>query len=410
MQPPVKDKVVLGFDPAYRTGCKIAVVDETGKLMDTETIYPTDPQKDIEGSKKKLKEIIKKFQLDIIAIGNGTASRESEMFISDFIKEIDRKVHYIIVSEAGASVYSASELASKEYPNVNVSLRGAISIARRLQDPLAELVKIDPKHVGVGQYQHDVNQKRLDEALQGVVEDCVNAVGVDLNTASASLLQYIAGISKTVAENIVGYREENGKFTDRKQLLQVKRLGSSAFVQCAGFLRIPQGINPLDNTGVHPESYEAAEKLLALLNYSVSSFDSKELEAMDEKIKIFKEEELTTKLGIGVPTLRDVVKELKKPGRDPREEIPKPMLRTDVLKIQDLKLDMILTGTVRNVIDFGAFVDIGIKNDGLVHISELSDKFIKNPMEVAAVGDIVSVKVIGIDLKREKVSLSMKGL
>lgn len=410
LQPPVKDKVVIGFDPAFRTGCKIAVVDGTGKLLETTTVYPTEPQNDVEGSKSKLKALINKYGADIIAIGNGTASRESEVFIADLLKEIERKVVYMIVSEAGASVYSASELASKEYPEINVSLRGAISIARRLQDPLAELVKIGPKHVGVGQYQHDVNQKRLDEMLQGVVEDCVNSVGVDLNTASPSLLQYVSGITRTVAENIVKYREENGKFISRSQLNNVKRLGPSAFIQSAGFLRITDGSNPLDNTGVHPESYSAASALLERLGYPLASLDNKAIKELGGKLGTINAEETAAELSIGVPTLKDMIKELRKPGRDPREELPKPIFRTDVLKIEDLRTEMILTGTVRNVIDFGAFVDIGIKNDGLVHISELSDKFVRNPMEVVSIGDIVSVKVIGIDLKKGRVSLSMKGI
>lgn len=409
LQPPIKGKVVMGFDPAYRTGCKIAVVDEIGKLLDTTTIYPTAPQNDEEGSKKILKSMIEKYKIEIIAIGNGTASRESETFVAEMLKEIDKKIFYMIVSEAGASVYSASELASKEYPDINVSIRGAISIARRLQDPLAELVKIDPKHVGVGQYQHDVNQKRLDETLKGVVEDCVNSVGVDLNTASASLLQYISGISKTVADNIVKFREEHGKFEKRKQLNDVKRLGPSSFVQCAGFLRISDGEEPLDNTGVHPESYKAAKSLLNKLGYS-SIFNIEGMRAIEEKIKEMSLENIANDLEIGIPTLRDIIKELKKPGRDPREELPKPMFRTDVLKLEDLKEDMILTGTVRNVIDFGAFVDIGIKNDGLVHISELSDKFVKNPMDVVSIGDIVKVKVLGVDHNKGRVALTMKDI
>ncbi len=410
LQPPVKDKVVMGFDPAFRTGCKIAVVDGTGKLLEALTVYPTEPQNDVVGSKAKLKALIDKYGIDVIAIGNGTASRESEVFVADMLKEIDRRVVYMIVSEAGASVYSASELASKEYPDINVSLRGAISIGRRLQDPLAELVKIDPKHVGVGQYQHDVNQKRLDEMLRGVVEDCVNSVGVDLNTASASLLQYISGISKAVAENIVKYREENGKFINRSQLNKVKRLGPAAFVQAAGFLRITDGSNPLDNTGVHPESYSAASLLLEKLGYPLNSLDNSRLRELSGGLASVNAEETAAQLNIGIPTLKDMIKELRKPGRDPREELAKPIFRTDVIKIEDLRAEMLLTGTVRNVIDFGAFVDIGIKNDGLVHISELSDKFVKNPMEVVSVGDIVNVKVIGIDLKKGRVSLSMKGI
>lgn len=410
LQPPIKDKVVMGFDPAYRTGCKIAVVDGTGKLLETATVYPTKPQNDIDGSKQKLKAMIEKYGVEVIAIGNGTASRESEAFVAELIKEIDRSVYYVIVSEAGASVYSASELAAKEYPDINVSLRGAISIGRRLQDPLPELVKIDPKHVGVGQYQHDVNQKRLDEALRGVVEDCVNSVGVDLNTASAALLQYIAGITKTTAENIVKHREEHGKFKNRRELQKVKRLGPAAFVQCAGFLRITDGDNILDNTGVHPESYEACEKLIELMGFNRAQLTTRELKALGEALKGLNEAKAAEKLGIGLPTLRDMVRELRKPGRDPREELPKPIFRTDVLKIEDLKPDMILIGTVRNVIDFGAFVDIGIKNDGLVHISELSDRYIRNPMDVVSIGDIVNVKVIGIDIKKGRVSLSMKGI
>ncbi|MDR5659807.1 Tex family protein [Serpentinicella sp. ANB-PHB4] len=410
LQPPITGKVVMGFDPAYRTGCKIAVVDETGKLLDTTTIFPTAPQNKVEESKKILIDLINKYNIDMIAIGNGTASRESELIVAEMLKEVDRKVFYMIVSEAGASVYSASDLASKEYPDINVSLRGAISIARRLQDPLAELVKIDPKHVGVGQYQHDVNQKRLDETLKGVVEDCVNSVGVDLNTASASLLQYISGISKAVADNIVKYREEQGKFKSRKTLKEVKRLGPAAFVQCAGFLRISDGDNPLDNTGVHPESYKAAEKLLDKLGYKEALTDYKALQSLDKEIKDQDIVALAEELEVGVPTLKDIIKELKKPGRDPREELPKPIFRTDVLKLEDIKTDMILTGTVRNVIDFGAFVDIGIKNDGLVHISQLSDRFVKNPMDVVSIGDIVKVKVIDVDHKKGRVALSMKGL
>ncbi|QEK11335.1 RNA-binding transcriptional accessory protein [Crassaminicella thermophila] len=408
LQPPMKDMVVMGFDPAYRTGCKIAVVDETGKLLDTTTVYPTEPQNDIENAKKVLKELIEKYGVNIIAIGNGTASRESEMFVAEMIQEIDRKIYYLIVNEAGASVYSASKLAAEEYPDINVSLRGAISIARRLQDPLAELVKIEPKHIGVGQYQHDVNQSRLDEALKGVVEDAVNRVGVDLNTASASLLQYISGISKSVAKNIVKYREENGKFKDRKELLKVSRLGPSAFVQCAGFLRISDGKNVLDNTAVHPESYGVAEKLLSIIGYSLDDVKNKKLQNIKEEVDDKKIEEWAKELEVGIPTLKDILNELKKPGRDPRDEMPKPIFRTDVLKIEDLKPDMILTGTVRNVIDFGAFVDIGIKNDGLVHISEMSDKFIKNPMDVVSVGDVVKVRVLKVDMERQKVSLSMK--
>lgn len=410
LQPPMKDVVVMGFDPAFRTGCKIAVVDETGKLLDTTTVYPTAPQNDTEKAKKTLMDLIEKYGVNIIAIGNGTASRESEMFVADMIKEVKRPLYYIIVNEAGASVYSASKLAAEEYPEVNVSLRGAISIARRLQDPLAELVKIDPKHIGVGQYQHDVSQTRLNEALQGVVEDAVNRVGVDLNTASPSLLQYISGISKTVANNIVKYREENGKFKDRQELLKVSRLGPSAFVQCAGFLRIADGVHPLDRTAVHPESYAIAQKLLAMLGHTLEDVKNNHLQQLKDKLEEGRIEEWAQKLDTGVPTLRDIIKEIQKPGRDPRDEMPKPVFRTDVLKIEDLKPNMILTGTVRNVIDFGAFVDIGIKNDGLVHISEMSDKFIKNPMDIVSVGDVVKVRVLRVDLERQKVGLSMKGV
>ena len=410
LQPPVKGKVVMGFDPAYRTGCKIAVVDDTGKLLDTTTIYPAQPQNDVARAKRELKALIEKHRVELIAIGNGTASRESELFVAALIKELDHPVYYMIVNEAGASVYSASKLAAEEYPEINVSLRGAISIGRRLQDPLAELVKIDPKHVGVGQYQHDVNQGRLDEALKGVVEDGVNSVGVDLNTASPSLLQYISGVSKTVANNIVKFREEKGKFVDRKQLTKVPRLGPAAFVQCAGFLRITEGSNALDNTAVHPESYGVTEKLLSKLGYTLEDVRNRRLADIQQKIETIQLEALAEELGVGLPTLRDILKEIQKPGRDPREEMEKPAFRTDVMKIEDLKLDMVLTGTVRNVIDFGAFVDIGVKNDGLVHISEISDKFIKNPMEVVAVGDIVKVRVIKVDMERGKVSLSMKNI
>lgn len=408
MQSPVKGKVVMGFDPAFRTGCKIAVVDETGKLLATTTVYPTEPQNKIEETKKELKELINKYDIDIIAIGNGTASRESELIVAEMLSEIDKNTCYTIVSEAGASVYSASEVANEEYPNINVSLRGAISIARRLQDPLAELVKIDPKHVGVGQYQHDINQKKLDEALKGVVEDCVNSVGVDLNTASASLLRYIAGISSSVAKNIVKYREQNGKFKNREELKKVSRLGDKVFVQCAGFLRISDGTNPLDNTSVHPESYDVTIKLIERLGFSEEDIKNGRLKEIDKSLNDINIEILAKDLGIGLPTLKDIIKELKKPGRDPRDEMPKPVFRTDVLKIQDLKPDMVLTGTVRNVVDFGAFVDIGVKQDGLVHISQLSNKFIKHPMEVVSVGDIVKVKVIEVDVKKGRIALSMK--
>ena len=406
---PIKGKTVMGFDPAYRTGCKIAVIDETGKVLDTATVYPTAPQNDVEGAKKELKKLIEKDEVDMVAIGNGTASRESEQFVSDMIKEIDRPVHYVIVSEAGASVYSASKLATEEYPDINVSIRGAISIARRLQDPLAELVKIDPKAIGVGQYQHDVNQKRLAESLTGVVEDSVNKVGVDVNTATPSLLSYVAGINNAIAKNIVKYRDENGKLKERKELLKVPKLGKVAFEQCAGFLRIFDGNNPLEITAVHPESYEIAEKLLGKIGFTKEDLKEKEkLSKIQEKIKSIAIPDTAKELNVGEMTLQDIITELSKPGRDPREEMPKPILRSDVLKIEDLKEGMILTGTVRNVIDFGAFVDIGVKHDGLVHISEMSDKFIKNPSEIVSVGDIVKVKVISIDQERQKVGLSMK--
>ena len=408
LQAPVKDKVVMGFDPAFRTGCKIAVVDKNGKLLDTTTVYPTEPQNKVEESKKELKALIEKYNIDIIAIGNGTASRESEKFVSDMIKEIDREVQYIIVSEAGASVYSASELANEEHPDINVSLRGAISIARRLQDPLAELVKIDPKSIGVGQYQHDLNQKKLDGVLDGVVEDSVNSVGVDLNTASYSLLEHIAGISKTIAKNIVAYREENGDFTSRAQIKKVKRLGPQAFTQCAGFMRIEGAKNPLDNTGVHPESYDICKNMLDMLGYSLSDVENKNISDIDSKVEAIGIKELSSKLQVGEVTLKDIIAEIKKPGRDPREEGIKPILRTDVLKIEDITEGMILKGTVRNVVDFGAFVDIGIKNDGLVHKSEMSKGFVKDPMTVVTVGDIVDVKVIGVDMNKKRVALSMK--
>ena len=408
LQAPVKDKVVMGFDPAFRTGCKIAVVDKNGKLLDTTTVYPTEPQNKVEESKKELKALIEKYNIDIIAIGNGTASRESEKFVSDMIKEIDREVQYIIVSEAGASVYSASELANEEHPDINVSLRGAISIARRLQDPLAELVKIDPKSIGVGQYQHDLNQKKLEGVLDGVVEDSVNSVGVDLNTASYSLLEHIAGISKTIAKNIVAYREENGDFTSRAQIKKVKRLGPQAFTQCAGFMRIEGAKNPLDNTGVHPESYDICKNMLDMLGYSLSDVENKNISDIDSKVEAIGIKELSSKLQVGEVTLKDIIAEIKKPGRDPREEGITPILRTDVLKIEDITEGMILKGTVRNVVDFGAFVDIGIKNDGLVHKSEMSKGFVKDPMTIVTVGDIVDVKVIGVDMNKKRVALSMK--
>ena len=408
---PIKGKTVMGFDPAYRTGCKIAVIDETGKLLDYTTVYPTEPQNDVENAKKELLKLIEKDKIDMIAIGNGTASRESEMFVADMIKEAKRDVHYVIVSEAGASVYSASKLATEEYPDINVSIRGAISIARRLQDPLAELVKIDPKAIGVGQYQHDVNQKKLAESLTGVVEDSVNKVGVDVNTATPSLLSYVSGINNTIAKNIVKYRDENGKLKNRKELLKVPKLGKVAYEQCAGFLRIFDGDNPLEITAVHPESYEATEKLLNQLGFNKEDLRNKEkLEELKQKLKTINIEKTAKEIGIGEMTLTDIISELSKPGRDPREDMPKPILRSDVLKIEDLKEGMILTGTVRNVIDFGAFVDIGVKHDGLVHISELSDKFVKNPSDVVSVGDIVKVKVIKIDKERQKVGLSMRGI
>ena len=406
---PIKGKTVMGFDPAYRTGCKIAVIDETGKLLDYTTVYPTEPQNDVEGAKKELLKLIEKDKVDMIAIGNGTASRESEMFVADMIKEASREVNYVIVSEAGASVYSASKLATEEYPDINVSIRGAISIARRLQDPLAELVKIDPKAIGVGQYQHDVNQKKLAESLTGVVEDSVNKVGVDVNTATPSLLSYVSGINNSIAKNIVKYRDENGKLKNRKQLLKVPKLGKVAFEQCAGFLRILDGDNPLEITAVHPESYEVTEKLLAKVGFDKEDLKDKEkLADLRTKLKNVNVKEMSKELDVGEMTLTDIIEELSKPGRDPREDMPKPILRSDVLKMDDLKEGMVLTGTVRNVIDFGAFVDIGIKHDGLVHISEMSDKYIKNPSDVVSVGDIVKVKVIKIDKDRQKVGLSMK--
>ena len=406
---PIKGKTVMGFDPAYRTGCKIAVIDETGKVLDTETVYPTAPQNDVEGAKNKLLKLIEKDKIDIIAIGNGTASRESEMFVSDMIKEAKHQVSYSIVSEAGASVYSASKLATEEYPDINVSIRGAISIARRLQDPLSELVKIDPKAIGVGQYQHDVNQKRLAESLTGVVEDSVNKVGVDVNTATPSLLSYVSGINNTIAKNIVKYRDENGKFKNRKELLKVSKLGKVAFEQCAGFIRIIGGDNALENTAVHPESYEQTEKLIHNLGYQVEDLRDKEkFSNLREKLYSVNIPEIAKQLDIGEMTLKDIIDELCKPGRDPRDEMPKPVLRSDVLKLEDLTEGMVLKGTVRNVIDFGAFVDIGVKYDGLVHISEMSNAFIKKPSDVVSVGDIVNVKVLKVDLDRHKVSLSMK--
>ena len=417
MVSPIKGKTVIGFDPAYRTGCKIAVIDETGKVLDTTTVYPTEPQNDVEGAKKELTKLILKDNVNMFAIGNGTASRESEQFVSDLIKEIKEKynkdLYYVIVSEAGASVYSASELATEEYPDINVSLRGAISIARRLQDPLAELVKIDPKAIGVGQYQHDVNQKKLEESLTGVVEDAVNTVGVDINTATPSLLSYVSGVNKTIAKNIVKYREGNGKIKERKELLKVPKLGKVAYEQCAGFIRVPGGTNPLEITGVHPESYNIAEELLEKEDCKLKDLEDKE-KLKEIKIKLSKInndkeiKELAKELDVGEPTLKDIINELIKPGRDPREDMPKPVLRSDVLKFEDLREGMTLKGTVRNVTDFGAFVDIGVKHDGLVHISEMSESFVKNPSDIVSVGDVVTVKVIGIDKDKQKVKLSMK--
>lgn len=410
MQPPITGQVVLGWDPAFRTGCKLAVVDETGKVLGTTVIYPTaptTPQK-IKASKDLLKKIITKYNITLISVGNGTASRESEQFIVELLKEIPEKVQYVIVNEAGASVYSASKLASEEFPKFDVGQRSAASIARRLQDPLAELVKIDPKSIGVGQYQHDMNQKKLGESLNGVVEGCVNKVGVDLNTASAPLLSYISGITGTIAKNIVVYREENGRFKDRKELLKVAKLGPKAFEQCAGFMRIMDGKNPLDATGVHPESYEAAEKLLEKQGFKLEDITGGNLTGLSLTIKDYKR--LAEELGIGEITLRDIVKELEKPARDPRDEMPKPILRTDVLDMKDLKEGMVLKGTVRNVIDFGVFVDIGVHQDGLVHISQITDRFIKHPLEAVSVGDIVDVKVMSVDLKKKRIQLTMRGI
>ena len=407
MQPPITGRTVLGWDPAFRTGCKLAVVDPTGKVLDTVVIYPTAPQNKIEDAKKVLKRLIKNYNVSLISLGNGTASRESEMVIVDLLGEMKEKVEYVIVNEAGASVYSASKLATEEFPEFDVGQRSATSIARRLQDPLAELVKIDPKAIGVGQYQHDMNQKRLGEVLGGTVEDCVNRVGVDLNTASASLLEYVSGVNKTIAKNIVSYREENGRFKNRRQLLKVAKLGPKAFEQCAGFMRISGGDNPLDQTSVHPESYGAAEMLLKHLGYEKSDILAGKLSGLGKQIKDYKK--MSETIGIGEMTLRDIVKELEKPGRDPRDSMPKPLLRTDVLEMKDLKEGMILKGTVRNVIDFGAFVDIGVHQDGLVHISQLSDKkFVKHPMEVVSVGDVVEVKVMSVDLAKKRIQLTMK--
>ncbi|HHV97161.1 MAG TPA: RNA-binding transcriptional accessory protein [Clostridiaceae bacterium] len=433
LQPPIKGKIVMGIDPAYRTGCKIAVVDETGKVLDTAVIYPTPPQNKVDEAKKIVKYLIDKYKVDLISIGNGTASRETEFFIADVLKEINKednkednngnkagsktagektskKVQYVIVSEAGASVYSASKLAAEEFPDYDVSQRSAVSIARRLQDPLAELVKIDPKSIGVGQYQHDMNQKRLDESLKNVVEDCVNKVGVDVNTASPSLLSYVSGINASLVKNIVEYREQNGKFKSREELKKVKRMGEKTFEQCAGFLRVPDSDNVLDNTGVHPESYQAVLKLLDVLGYTLEDVKKRNLADIKKKIEEKRNENIAKIIGVGVPTLRDIIEELLKPGRDPRDEMPKPIFHTDVMKIEDIKPGMILMGTVRNVADFGAFVDIGVHQDGLVHISELSDKYVRNPMEVVTVGDIVKVRVIDVDVERKRISLSMKGV
>ena len=406
MQPPIVGQTVLGWDPAFRTGCKLAVVDATGKVLDTVVIYPTAPQNKVEEAKKVLKNLIRKYGITLISVGNGTASRESEQVIVELLKEIPEKVQYVIVSEAGASVYSASKLAAEEFPDFDVAQRSAVSIARRLQDPLAELVKIDPKSIGVGQYQHDMNQKNLDEALKGVVEDCVNKVGVDLNTASASLLEYISGITKTVARNIVAYREENGRFEDRKELLKVAKLGPKAYEQCAGFLRIQNGKNPLDATAVHPESYPAAEKLLEKLGYDKAQIAAGGISGISRKVT--DQKRTAEEIGVGEMTLADILRELEKPARDPRDEMPRPILRTDVMEMKDLKPGMILKGTVRNVIDFGAFVDIGVHQDGLVHISQICDRYIKHPLEAVSVGDVVEVQVLSVDPDRKRISLTMK--
>ena len=410
MQPPVKSKTVLGLDPGYRTGCKVAVVDDTGKVLDTAVIYPTHSDKKIHESRHKLLELINKYDVDIISIGNGTASKETEMFAADVIKEANHKVYYMVVSEAGASVYSASKLAASELPQLDLTLRSAVSIARRLQDPLAELVKIEPKAIGVGQYQHDMPQKQLGEALDGVVEDCVNSVGADLNTASPALLLRVSGLNSTVCKNIVTYREENGAFNSRSELKKVPKLGPKAFEQCAGFLRVPESNNPLDNTGVHPESYKSAKELLTLLEYSEKEIKTSNFADILSRVKNYGSKTLAEKLGIGLPTLDDIVKELAKPGRDPRDELPAPMLRSDVLDIKDLKEGMELNGTVRNVIDFGAFVDIGVHQDGLVHISQICDKYIKHPSEVLKVGDVVKVKILSVDVNKNRISLTMRFL
>ncbi len=408
MQPPVKDKVTMGFDPAYRTGCKIAVVDGTGKVLDTTVVYPTPPQNKKEEAKKTLEKLIDKYKVDVISIGNGTASKESEIFVSDMVKDYGGKVTYAVVSEAGASVYSGSPLAAKEFPQYDLTLRSAISIARRLQDPLAELIKIDPKAIGVGQYQHDMPAARLDAVLDGVLEDCVNSVGVDLNTASPSLLSHVAGLNGAIANNVIAYREENGKFTQRKQLLKVPKLGAKAYEQCAGFLRIRDGKNILDNTAVHPESYEATEKLLALFGYTDDDVKNRNLKDLPEKIKKYGEKKAADECGLGVPTMNDIVTELLKPGRDVRDSLPKPELRSDIMDINDLKVGMELTGTVRNVIDFGAFIDIGVHQDGLVHISEISDGYVKHPSDVLKVGQVVKVRVLSVEPKKNRIGLTMR--
>lgn len=408
LQPPISGKVVLALDPAYRTGCKIAVIDTTGKPLETTVVYPTPPQNKTAEAEKKLLALIEKYGVDLISIGNGTASRESELFVAEMLKKTKRRVQYIIANEAGASVYSASKLGAEEFPDYDVSLRSAVSIGRRIQDPLAELVKIDPKSIGVGQYQHDMNQKRLGEALGGVVEDCVNSVGVDLNTASPALLSYVAGIHATVAKNILKYREEHGKFTTRRELLKVAKLGPKAYEQCAGFLRLPDSEMPLDRTGVHPESYAAAEGLLALCGYGLADVAARKVSGLAKKIK--SPEKTAAELGIGVPTLEDIMRELEKPGRDPREDAPAPVLRSDVLSMEDLQEGMVLTGTVRNVIDFGVFVDIGVHQDGLVHISQICDRFIKHPLEAVKLGDVVRVKVLSVDLQKKRIALTMKGV
>ena len=408
LQPPISGKVVLALDPAYRTGCKIAVIDATGKPLETTVAYPTPPQNKTAEAEKKLLGLIEKYGVDLISIGNGTASRESELFVAEMLKKTKRRVQYIIANEAGASVYSASKLGAEEFPEYDVSLRSAVSIGRRIQDPLAELVKIDPKSIGVGQYQHDMNQKRLGEALGGVVEDCVNSVGVDLNTASPALLSYVAGINVAVAKNILKYREEHGKFTARRELLKVAKLGPKAYEQCAGFLRLPESEMPLDRTGVHPESYAAAEGLLALCGYGLADVAARKVSGLAKKIK--SPEKTAAELGIGVPTLEDIMRELEKPGRDPREDAPAPVLRSDVLSMEDLQEGMVLTGTVRNVIDFGVFVDIGVHQDGLVHISQICDRFIKHPLEAVKLGDVVQVKVLSVDLQKKRIALTMKGI